>query len=714
MATFLLEIGTEELPADFIDRAIAQWRERVPIALAEALLAPEAIVVCGTPRRLAVCVRGLPDRQPDREEEVKGPPAAAAYKDGKPTKAALGFARKQGVDASALETRETEKGAFVFASKKIPGRATPELLAEFVPQWIQNLEGRRFMCWGDGDLRFSRPIRSLVVLWDDRVLPVTIANGSETLQSDRYSRGHRVLHPEPVEIDRADRYAETLGAAGVIVELERRRQIVETQVREAAAAVGGTAKILPELLAEVTNLVEWPGAIAGRFDEAFLELPPEAIETVMVVHQRYFPVLKGDRLLPYFVAVSNGAPEAARAIAAGNERVIRARLADGRFFYDADRKQPLEAYLPQLEGMTFQEKLGSMAEKVKRLSAIADRIATQLKLKGKKLAWVRRAAQLCKADLVTQMVYEFPELEGIAGQKYALACGEPEAVATAIYEHYLPKGAGDALPQTQTGQIIAIADKLDTLVSIFGLGMVPSGSSDPFALRRAANAIASIIWEARLPLDFDRLLRDAIDDFRQGYPDAPAELYDRLADFFDKRARTLLQEERHIDYDLVNAVLGEGDAGYRDRALADLPDTLARATFLQEIRGNGKLDEIYETVNRSARLARQGDLDTETLEPEQVVRSQLFEQPTEADFYEALAAMVPETRAARESRNYDRLVAALAAIAPVVVEFFDGERSVLVMAEDAEVRRNRLNLLGLLRNHARVLADFGAIVKGGA
>jgi glycyl-tRNA synthetase beta chain len=713
MPTFLLEVGTEELPADFVDSAIAQWQSRLPKTLDEQFLTPEAIEVYGTPRRLAVVIKGLPAQQPDREEELKGPPASAAFKDGKPTQAAEGFARKQGIELDALEVRDTDKGKFVFALKKIAGRPATEILTELIPQWITGLEGRRFMRWGDGDLRFPRPIRWLVALLDDAVLPLELVNSLETIKSDRISQGHRVLHPEPIGIPQATDYVQCLHSAYVAVKLDERRGIIERGVEEAAQKLGGYAAMYPDLWEEVTNLVEWPTAVVGKFDPEFLSLPPEVVTEVMVTHQRYFPVFKNEQateLIPYFITISNGDPTKSEIIAAGNERVIKARLADGQYFYKTDLASPLESYLPKLEKVTFQDELGSVRQKVERIEKIAAQIADQLAVSEQEHADILRAAKLCKADLVTQMVYEFPELQGVMGSKYAASSGESQAVATAIVEHYLPKGAGDKLPQTLTGRVVGLADRLDTLVSIFGLGMLPSGSSDPFALRRAANAVLSITWDANLSLNLKQLLEQTSADFVAAYSDkvSPVGL---LEDFFLQRIRTLLQEERTIDYDLVNAVLGENDAEYTQRALQDLLNVRDRGLFLQEIRNNGKLNEIYETVNRSARLAKQGDLDTQQLDPTAVVNPQLFQKPSEQAFYDAIVGLVPQTQAAKEQRNYQQLVDALAKIAPTVSAFFDGPESVLVMDPNPKIQRNRLNLLGLLRNHARVLADFGAIVK---
>ncbi len=719
MVTFLLEVGTEELPASFVEGALEQWRSRIPESLEKNFISPESTEVYGTPRRLAVLLKGLPLQQPDREEAVRGPSAQVAFKDGNPTKAVEGFARSQGVEVSALEVRSTERGEFVFVQQKISGRPTADILAELVPEWILKLEGKRFMRWGDGDLRFPRPIRWLVALLDKAVLPITLVNGSEHCTSDRLTQGHRVLHPEPIAIPTASDYLKCLKTGAIEVDPTVRQAQIEQQAQAAAQSIGGHAVISPDLLREVRDLVESPSAVLGKFDAAFLELPSEVIVMEMESHQRYFPIVKSpgsDELLPYFVTISNGDPAKADIIAAGNARVIRARLSDGKYFFEVDRKQPLESYLPRLETVTFQEDLGSVRAKVERIVKISDRIADQLQVSAAERQAIQRAALLCKADLVTQMVGEFPELQGTMGQKYATSSGESPKVAIAIFEHYLPRGAGDRLPQTLAGQVVGLADRFDTLVGIFSLGLLPTGSSDPFALRRAANAVINVIWSASLPLNLSQLLEAIVTDLVASYPALKTNLLiEQLQEFFMQRIRTLLQEDQAdygIDYDLVNAVLGENDPDYTDRALQNPLDVRDRAQFLQSIRQNGTLEAIYATVNRASRLAAQGDLDTIQLDPLAIVRPALFQQPSEQAFYDALVKLVPQTQAAQADRNYQKLVAALADIAPTVSDFFDGEQSVMVMDEDLEVRRNRLNLLGLLRNHARVLADFGAIVKG--
>jgi glycyl-tRNA synthetase beta chain len=444
----------------------------------------------------------------------------------------------------------------------------------------------------------------------------------------------------------------------------------------------------------------------------------------MVTHQRYFPVKKADgNLLANFITIANGDPQKAELIAEGNARVIRARLADAQFFYQADCDQSLESYLPQLEKVTFQEELGTMRDKVDRIIGIAQQIAEQLNLDEKNCQEIESTALLCKADLVTQMVYEFPELQGIMGQKYALVSGESKAVADGIFEHYLPRNVEDGLPKSLTGQVVGISDRLDTLVSIFGLGLLPTGSSDPFALRRAANAIVNITWSANLGINLEELLTQISADFLTAHSDknSPLEL---LKNFFIQRIKTLLEDELKIDYDLVNAVLGDNDPDYTTLALANLLDVRDRAQFLQEIRNNGRLEEIYETVNRATRLASKGTLNTRTFNPEQVIKNELLVKNSEKILYEKLITLYSvyndhfhsddypkDIKKIVSQYAYSRLIKHLAKITPDVTRFFDGEDSVLVMDENLEIRANRLNLLGLLRNHSRLLADFGAIVK---
>lgn len=711
MSNFLLEIGTEELPADFIDNAILNWKTRIPENLATEFITFETVQVYATPRRLAVLITGLPQKQPDRDEEIKGPPVTACFKDGKPTQAAEGFARKQGVNLDDFQIKDTDKGEFVFIQKQIVGKNTQEILQDLAPKWITGLEGRRFMRWADGDLKFPRPIRTVVALLDQDILPIELINGSSSIKGDRQTNGHRFLHSGKVNIPEASAYVETLKKAYVIVDSEKRQEEIKRQIETKAAELGGKADIYPNLLAEVNNLVEYPTAIVGNFEKEFLQLPSEVITTVMVKHQRYFPIKdeKG-KLLSNFITISNGNPAKSDLIATGNAKVIRARLADAQFFYQADCDEHLESYLPQLETVTFQEDLGSIRGKVDRILEISLQIADQMGLNEQKRTEIESTALLCKADLVTQMVYEFPELQGVMGEKYALASGESETVAKGIFEHYLPRGADDIMPETLNGQIVGIGDRLDTIVSIFGLGMIPTGSSDPFALRRAANGIINITWHGNLKINLGQLLEQACSDFITAHPEKTSPLT-ILKEFFLQRIGSLCQEELQVDYDLIKAVLGENDQEYSKRALENLLDVRDRVQYLQHIRQNGMLDEIYETVNRSTRLASKGDLSTRKLDPKQVINPELFESKSEEELYNEIIKLLPITQEAEQESNYQLLVESLEKITPTVNNFFDGENSVLVMVEDEKIKKNRLNLLGLLRNHARILADFGAIVK---
>ncbi len=718
--TFLLEIGTEELPADFVTSAIAQWQHLIPQSLAAHFLVPETIDIYGTPRRLAVYIQGLPGRQPNREEEIKGPPASAAFKEGEPTKAAIGFAKKQGIAVTELEVRDTPKGEFVFVQRQVSGQAARALLPDLLLAWFKGLEGRRFMRWGDGDLRFPRPIRWLVPLLDDQVLPVSLKNGSTHLRGDRHSQGHRILSPGSITLSTAEAYVTTLKAAGVLVDPGERRQVIQAQIQQLAGTVGGEALIYEDLLAEVEQLVEYPSAVLGAFEAQYLSLPPDVITTVMVTHQRYFPVVDGEQnLLPHFITIANGDPQKNDIIAAGNARVIRARLADAQFFYQADCDDSLDSYLPQLETVTFQEELGTMRDKVDRIMEMAQAIATQLDVTESERVEIESTAMLCKADLVTQMVYEFPELQGVMGQQYALVSGESVAVAGGIFEHYLPRHQDDELPQGLCGRAVGLADRLDTLINIFGLGLLPSGSSDPFALRRAANAIITIAWDANWAINLLQLLQFGCEAFLTAHPDKASPL-NALKHFFYQRLQTLLQDDLEIDYDLVNAVIGEINPvedrdechALQDRLLEDLLDGRQRAEFLQQLRDSQQLQTIYPTINRSTKLASKGTLPTDVFDPRPVITPTLLHQESEKAVYQDLLSFYPKVVAAQADRNYPSLVKAFQALAPTVEVFFDGPDSVLVMADDEAVRQNRLNLLGLIRNYALMLGDFGVIVKG--
>jgi glycyl-tRNA synthetase beta chain len=707
MASFLLEVGTEELPASFIVDALHQWQERIPKNLDEHQLTTSKVSVYGTPRRLAVLIEGLPLEQSDRSLELKGPAIGSAFVNGdrlgEPTKALLGFAKSKGIDLKDVFIKETDKGEFVFANQQIVGRETFDILQELAPTWITGLEGKRLMRWGNGDLKFPRPIRWLVSLFNSEILPIALEN----VQSDRISKGHRVLHPRSVIIDTAADYVATLREAFVVVDGNERQKHIFTQINSIVELFGGKAEIPEDLLEEVTYLVEFPTAVIGEFEREYLELPPPVIKTEMVIHQRYFPVYSvdnPDQLLPRFITISNGDPDKSRLIAAGNGRVIRARLADGKFFYDSDRAVHLETFLPLLEKVTFQAQLGSVAEKVERIRAIAKLVIASipeiLEVADSIVVMLDRTAQLCKADLVTQMVKEFPELQGEMGYYYALSSGEPITIAQGIREHYKPRNAGDSLPDSFIGQIVAIADRIDTLVGIFGLGIIPTGSSDPFALRRAANGIVQIAWDNKFQLNLPELLRSVTDIYseKQLLTQPSETVRENLNKWFSQRCETILSDQG-IDYDLVNAVLGNDDLAYNLLVLGDLIGIKQRADFLQKLRTNGTLGTIYEPIVRASRLAVKGNLDSLTLDVSSVINPETLTEAAEQELYQAIAALPSQP-------SDEQLMEGIKAIAPVLAKFFD---DVLVMAEDPQVRQNRLNLLGIIRNYSRQLADFSAI-----
>lgn len=708
MASYLLEVGTEELPASFIVDALRQWQERIPKNLDEHQLTTSKINVYGTPRRLAVLIEGLPIEQSDRSLEIKGPAIGSAFVNGdvqgEPTKALIGFAKSKGIDLKDIFIKETDKGAFVFANQQVIGRETTEILQELAINWITGLEGKRLMRWGNGDLKFPRPIRWLVSLFNSKILPISLEN----MHSDRISRGHRVLHPHSVIIDTAIDYVATLREAFVVVDGKERQRHIFTQINSIVELFGGQAEVPQDLLEEVAYLVEFPTAVIGEFEREFLELPQPVIKTEMVSHQRYFPVYSvknPDQLLPRFITISNGDPDKSRLIAAGNGRVIRARLSDGKFFYDSDRAVHLETFLPLLEKVTFQAQLGSVAEKVARIRAIANSVIasiSNLETTEADQDLIDRTAQLCKADLVTQMVKEFPELQGQMGYYYALSSEEPIAVATGIREHYQPRGASDSLPTSLTGKIVAISDRIDTLVGIFGLGIIPTGSSDPFALRRAATGVVQIAWESSFALDLPKLLQAAIAIYAEKNLLAkPAEtVLENLYKWFKQRCETILAEQG-IEYDLVDAVMGNEEIAYTLQGLSNLTRIKERAHFLQQSRTRATLDAIYEPIVRASRLAVQGNLDSVTLDVTAIINPAILTEAAEQELYQAIAALPSQP-------SDEQLMEGIRAIAPVLSKFFD---DVLVMAEDAQTRQNRLNLLGIIRNYSRQLADFSAILK---
>jgi glycyl-tRNA synthetase beta chain len=725
VSTFLLEIGTEELPADFARLALPQLETLMGRDLLAARLQHGAIAVTSTPRRLAISVAEMALAQADLVEERKGPPAGQAFKDGVPTKAAIGFAIRCGIGPADLVERETAKGPFVFGLVQEPGRPTASVLAELIPSWIGALQGRRFMRWGEGESRFSRPVRWLVALLDAELLPVELQGCDPPVRAGRYSRGHR-LQSQSVEIAHAEAYVECLAAAGVQVNRQERAEIIRQQVERAAAALGARPDLPEQLFAELTDLVEAPLLIEGAVADAYLDLPAEVLSTVMRTHQRYVPLYRADAqqdplaldargsLLPRFLCIGNGLAAATDTVRRGNERVLKARLADAQFFINADRAVPSIDRRDQLARVSFAEGLGSLLDRVERLEWCTDVLLEQLGtdsamgIDTATATQARRAAHLCKHDLVSQMVGEFPELQGVIGGKYLLAEGEGRQVALAVLEHYLPKGAGDALPSSDAGALVALAERLELLLSIYAKGERPSGSSDPYALRRAGNGLLQILWDRGWSLNLEALLQRATSHWGELLPELRVDagsLAREIGEFLRQRLLSLL-EEQGLDADLVQAVAGETVA--LGRVLRDPADARRRAELLVQLRASGELAAVQAVVTRAARLAEKGDLGLDQISPGQVVQPALFEQPSEQAMLEVLQQLEP-IAGGNSSDRYQLLTAQLASSASTLAAFFDGDHSVMVMADNLEIRRNRLNLLAVLRNQAAVLADFSRI-----
>jgi len=719
LATFLLEIGTEELPADFARLALPQLEQLVQMYLAEQRLTHGPVICTSTPRRLSVLIQGLAPGQPDLEEDRKGPPAEQAFKKGQPSPAAIGFAKRCGIEATALEVRETPKGPFVFARVREAGRPSSEVLAQQIPLWIQALQGRRFMRWGEGENRFSRPVRWLVALLDASVIPLTLKGSDPEVSAGQQSRGHR-LWAEKVTITSADSYVETLASVGVEVNRASRRSAIKLAVDEAAAHLGARPDLPDELLDELTDLVEAPQLFEGSVAEHYLSLPAELLATVMRSHQRYVPLYRlaaeidplalnaRDSLLPRFLCVGNGLAAATATVRRGNERVLKARLADAEFFVQADRAVASIDRREQLARVTFAEGLGSLRDRCERLEWFTDVLLELLPSSGINTANARRAAHLCKHDLVSQMVAEFPELQGVIGAKYLLAEGEDREVALAVLEHYLPRGAGDLLPSSGAGAVLALAERLELLLSIYAKGERPSGSSDPYALRRAGNGLLQILWSQGWGLDLQALLQRASAHWAALLPnfavDAAA-LAGQLGEFLRQRLLSLLEEEG-VPPDLVQAVAGETVP--LARVISDPADARERAKLLVNLRRQGTLAAVQAVVQRASRLAEKGELAENVLTAQGVVKTSLFEKSSESAMLQVLNQLEPIATGSGPSR-YVELAESLSAGADILAAFFDGDQSVMVMAEDPQVRRNRLNLLAVLRNQASVLADFSRI-----
>lgn len=684
-AEFLLEIGTEELPSSFVAQALRSMQATATDLIRQARLNSDALVVhpMGTPRRLALRVSGLVDRQPDRDEAVMGPPWSAAFEtDGTPKKAALGFAKKHGLEVDALVKRVTDKGDYVSVQIHEAGKATREVLAELLPALCERIAFPKSMRWGAGDIAFGRPIHWIVSLLGSDVVGFQFAG----IDAGRTTRGHRFLAPDSFELGEAEEYEAALERAHVVVDVdERKSRMMDALVTE-AKALGGVLKPDAFLAEECVSLVEEPFVVPGTFDEAFLELPDEVVISVMRDHQRYFAVRAAENgpLLPAYLNVVNTA-EDPETIATGNDRVLRARLADARFFVDEDLKAPLAERLPKLDSVVFQSKLGTMGAKIRRIEANACAIARRV---GADVDASKSAARLCKTDLETLIVYEFPELQGEMGRWYALREGIEPAVADAIRDHYRPQGADDVVPDQKVSAVVAVADRIDTLVGCFGIGLVPSGSADPFALRRAALGIIRIALEGPMDVDLRSLVVQALSAYQGDAKLKPAAAVEaELDDFFRNRLRAMLKDE--YGGDVVDACLGAWDG-------SSIRDLHTRIEAVCELQTAAEFEALAIAFKRAFNITKDS--------PRGKVDDSLLEDGAETALAQRFSSVRDRIREATTARRYaDALKLIAQELGSPIDRYFD---EVFVMVEDERVRENRLRLLGEIADTVNGIAHF--------
>jgi len=696
--TALLEIGVEEIPAGVVLPALQQLRELAAVGLERSRLEFGAIRTFGTPRRLVLLVEAVADRQPDVTREVKGPPADRAFDaDGNLTQAGEGFARSRGLDPAALQVRETDKGSFVFAEVGEPGRAAPEVLAELWPDLIRKLAFPKTMRWAHLTLRFARPIRWIVALHGAEPVAFEVAE----VASSRTSRGHRFLSGGAVEIPSADDYLAALERAFVLVDHERRQRLIAEKAEAAAAAEGGRPRIDPALLEEVGFLVEWPTCLCGAFPEEYLALPEPVLVTVMAKHQRYFPVEGPDgKLLPRFVAIRNGDERSLEVVRRGNEMVIVPRFADARFYYEEDTKRGLADRLTDLERVTFMERQGSLRRKTDRIAALVEELSAEVSVGVGEAQAAGEAARLCKCDLVTLMVQDLTSLQGVIGGEYARRDGASEPVCRAIEEHYRPRFAGDEPPVSTAGGLVSLADKLDNLAACFALSLIPKGTSDPYALRRQAAGILSILLGRRWRIDLPARLLGALGRLPHRELDDAAAVA-ALLEFLGLRLEAAL-EAAGVAYDLRRAVTTAMGP--------DLVDAHDRGLLLERMRQRDAehFSKLTFAAARTGKIVRPAhEQAAERVDPA------LFEGEIEPRVQQALAeaqAKVEALLAMPGERVYDAAWEALSALERPIWDYFDVDTGVMVMAEDPAVRANRLALLRAADELFLRIADFTAIV----
>lgn len=690
MTTLLLEIGAEEIPAGYIEPALGALAATLSAQMDRARIDHGAIHTYGTPRRLALMVADVAGKQKSVTVETMGPPSKIGFDDsGNPTMAAEKFAEKVGIKVSRLKTKKTEKGVYLYAKKVERGVATATVLKQILPGIILDTPFPKTMRWMDLEIAFARPLHSILALLGDRVLSFAVGN----VKSGRYTRGHSFMHPKKIKIKHPDDYLTALRDAGVIVDIAERKAMVQTQVAAEAKASGGTILEDPELVDIVTNLVEYPLATAGSFESEFLEVPREVLITAMREHQKYFAVVddKGD-LMSKFIPVNNTRTRDLALVATGHERVLRARLSDAKFFYNADIQVPVEDRVAKLEGVLFQAKLGSMYAKTERIGRLGDFLAGAVSGGAQLQTDLARAARQCKSDLVSQVVVEFPKLQGVMGRVYAAVAGENKETASAIEEHYRPTRSGGALPETITGSLLSIADKIDSICGCFSVGLVPTGAADPYALRRQGIGIIQIMRARNFAFSLRELIRFGIEQFGDKVTADADQVTEQIYVFLQRRLARILVDEG-FSKDVVAAVASV--------SVDHIPNVWKRVAALENLKGAANFEPLAVAFKRVANIMKKSGQSAGD-----AVDQALFEDAAEKALYSAVLAVQQEVDTCLENGSFDMALTKIASLRPSVDAFFD---EVLVMAEDEKIRGNRLALLGYIASLFGRFADFTKI-----
>ncbi len=715
MSKYLLEIGTEDLPAKFSHSVIKQINSLIEFEFDKKLIKFNNIICTSTPRRIVLFLDGLVDQADDKTVIRKGPKATSAFLNGVPTNAAIGFANSLGINIDDLEIKETEKGEFVFGKKIEKGESTRSSLSSIIPKVIKNLQGPRFMKWGYGSFKFSRPIRWIVSLYNDEILDFVFDECDPKISIGNKSKSHRLIN-EVIEIHSPDSYFELIANSGVFVKREERKEKIVNLINHESQLVNLDPDLSDNLLNELTDLVESPNLITSNFDSQFLNLPVEVLSTVMKNHQRYIPLLKKDRtfsklalssekvISTNFFVLSNGLRESNNIISKGNEKVLRARFSDAKFFVESDKKVSSIERNEKLKTVSYLKGMGNVSQRVKRIEAISEKILNYLNDHSLDSEKTKEAAKYCKNDLCSEIVYEFPELQGIMGGKYLRNEGFSKEICIAVAEHYLPGFYKDDLPSTKYGAIISISDKIETLISIFISGKRPSGSSDPYALRRSLNGVILIIWQFEFDLDLINIFEELLEYWKISLPKLKFEkekVLNDLIEFTNQRIVSHL-DELSISKDLIKATCFIDSSS--EKKIMNILDLKNRINTISQLKGKPDFPEIQKVISRVSKLAESGNLKTTIFSCKDYVNSDLFEKECENKVFEFIKEL--EGIIKLPNWNYSQLFKLFETNSKNLDELFDNERGVLIMAENPEIRNNRLNLLGLVRNYSLKIADF--------